>query len=195
MLKEFLKRMFRHGGSQAVVPEGQVEDLPVTTDLVNKILIDALSRRASEIQIGRWKQPEKASKPESELDRFYLPFEEDQDQADSRQARMTFEVRFRLADELKTVMSLPHELYPAVVVRLKELAGLSSAKPLQRSSATQSASKDALRGHIRLQDTRVGGSDVFAELEVTILAEEEQEKVFLRINYDKSVDRRAAPPG
>jgi len=194
MRMEFLKRLFSHGRSQAKAAVGPVEDLAVTV-LVNRILIDALSRRASEIQIGCWQRPEEGSKPESELDRLNLLLAENQDKTDSRQAGMAFEVRFCIAGELKTIMILPHGLCPAVMVRIKELAGLGSATPLPQSSAGQPASKDALRGHIRLGDTRDGGTDVSAEFAVTILAGEEQEKLLLHINYDESADRRAAPQG
>jgi hypothetical protein len=163
--------------------------------LVDNILRDATNRRASEIQIGLWTRAETGLGPESEIARIVAAGEGDQEGEDIRSAGREFAVRYRIAGELHTTMSAPRPLYPAIVARLKEMAGLTLAARSQQSDLKRQASQNAPRGHISLRFSGYDGSDVLADFDVAIVTEDKEEKVLLNINYKESLRKRIRPVG
>ncbi len=159
-------------------------DDPPASKLVDSILRDAAQRRASEIQIGWWPEAELGFK--SEFDRIIAAWEDDQDEKDTQRTGRACAVRYRISGELHTAMTLPSLLYPAVVSRLKEIAGLTSAACSDQTDPAQQANLTAPRGHISREFPRKDGPKLLAEFDLAVVTEGKEEKVLLRVSCSES---------
>jgi len=115
--------------------------------------------------------------------------EDDEERENLPGAGKEFAVRYRLAGELKTVMSLPRQLYPAVVARLKEVAGLTPGARSLPSDPEWQASQNAPPGHIALTVRENDGSETLADFNMTMVREGQEETVQISINYKESTAR------
>jgi len=154
--------------------------------LVDHILRDAAERRASEIQVGWWTRAELGRGPGSELDNIVATMEDEKERGDSLGGGKEFAVRYRVAGELKTVMSLPRQLCPALLARLKEVAGLTPGARSLPSDPIWQASQNAPPGHICLTVREHDGRATLADFNTTIVREGQEETVMLSINYRES---------
>ncbi len=159
-------------------------DDPPVQKLVDSILRDAAQRRASEIQIGWWPEAELGFK--SEFDRIIATLEEDQGEKDTQKAGRVCAVRYRIAGELHTAMTLPHLLYPAVVSHLKENAGLAPAARYDQTDPPPQPNFAAPSGHISREFPRNDGPKLLADFALAMIAEGEEEKALLRVSYSES---------